>query len=211
MNRYDASGNIEAQFEPGSNDRVLRNLLGIRDPAEMDDVELDLLDLLYDQVPNMVLQTERIQVEHIRAWHQRWLGTVFEWAGKDRSVNLGKGGFQFAMARQIGSLLETFDRTTLAQYTPCVKMDDEVLVGAIAVVHVEFILIHPFRKGNRRMGRMLASVMAMQAGQPELNFSSWDTNKGRYFSAIHAGLEDYRPMEELVRLALCDSVLHEDE
>lgn len=48
---------------------------------------------------------------------------------------------------------------------------------AIAVVHVEFILIHPFREGNGRMGRMLASVMAMQASKPELNFSCWDTNK----------------------------------
>lgn len=103
MPRYDASSNPEAQFEPGSDDHVLRNLLGIRDPAVMDDVKLDLLDLLYDQVPSMVLQTERIRVEHIRAWHQRWLGTVFEWAGKDRSVTLAKGSFQFAMARQIGA------------------------------------------------------------------------------------------------------------
>ena len=36
--RYDATGNVEAQFEPGSNDRVLANKLGISDPEEMDDI-----------------------------------------------------------------------------------------------------------------------------------------------------------------------------
>ena len=37
--RYDASGLIEAQYEPGSRGRVLRNLLGIRKKREMDEVE----------------------------------------------------------------------------------------------------------------------------------------------------------------------------
>lgn len=162
MDRYDASGNPEAQFEPGSDGRVLRNLLGIRDPAGMDDVELDLLDQLYERIPDMVLQAERIRLHHIREWHRLWLGTVYDWAGKDRSVNLSKGGFPFAMARQVGTLLESFDGVTLAQHTPCNGMDIDTLAEAIGVVHVEFILIHPFREGNGRMGRMLASVMAMQ-------------------------------------------------
>ena len=37
--RYDISGSIEAQFEPGSNDTVLRNKLGIAESGEMDKVE----------------------------------------------------------------------------------------------------------------------------------------------------------------------------
>lgn len=37
--RYDVSGLIEAQYEPGSDDSVLRNLLGIVDSEEMDRVE----------------------------------------------------------------------------------------------------------------------------------------------------------------------------
>ena len=38
--RYDTTGNVEAQFEPGSNDRVLANKLGVSDSEEMDDIEL---------------------------------------------------------------------------------------------------------------------------------------------------------------------------
>jgi len=117
MDCYDASGNIEAQFEPGSDGRVLRNLLGIRDPAEMDDVELDLLDQLYDQIPSMVLQR----------------------------------------------------------------------------------------------GRMLASVMAMQAGYREIDFRSWDADKTAYFRAIHAGLDDYAPITNLVKCALLEAASNEGE
>ena len=40
--RYDVSGSIEARFEPGSNDTVLKNKLGISDSAELDRVELKL-------------------------------------------------------------------------------------------------------------------------------------------------------------------------
>lgn len=38
-NRYNTSGLIEAQFEPGSRHRVLRNLLGTKKKREMDRIE----------------------------------------------------------------------------------------------------------------------------------------------------------------------------
>ncbi len=41
--RYDTSGMIEAQFEPGSNDTVLKNLLRINTVEDMNEAEaLDL-------------------------------------------------------------------------------------------------------------------------------------------------------------------------
>jgi len=33
-----------------------------------------------------------------------------------------------------------------------------------AEVHTELVLIHPFREGNGRCSRILASIMALQAG-----------------------------------------------
>ena len=37
--RYDTSGLIDGQFEPGSGRRVLKNLLGIKRKREMDQIE----------------------------------------------------------------------------------------------------------------------------------------------------------------------------
>lgn len=203
--RYDASGNIESQFEPGSDDRVLRNLLGVRDPAEMDDVELTLFTRLSMAIPDWVERDQILTVDEILEWHRFWLQSVYPWAGRIRTVNLSKGNLVFAASRLIPELLNVLDTEFLAAHTPCTDMDEDRLAEAIAIVHVELILIHPFREGNGRIARLLADVMSIQAGHPTLNFTSWEVDKNRYFAAIHAGMHDYGPMKELVKIALRES------
>lgn len=205
-NRYDTSGNIEAQFEPGSDEHVLENKLGITDPSEMDDIELDLLRQLYDSVIDTVHDDQRITVADLCEWHRQWLGNVYVWAGQYRTVNMGKADFQFAASGQIPRLMDVLDNDILSVHTPCVGMSEDRLVEAIAVVHIELILIHPFREGNGRLSRLLANVMALQAGRSELDFTLWDTDKTAYFSAIQSGLDDYEPMKQLVRQVLRESV-----
>lgn len=61
------------------------------------------------------------------------------------------------------------------------------------------MLIHPFREGNGRLGRLLATLMALQAGLPLLDFSVLDgLRREEYFAAVRAGLDtDYQPMKRL--------------
>jgi cell filamentation protein len=70
---------------------------------------------------------------------------------------------------------------------------------ALAVVHVELVLIHPFREGNGRVARLLAVLMGLQAGLPALYFDKLSGRKRRqYFAAVRAGIErNYDPMAEL--------------
>jgi len=82
------------------------------------------------------------------------------------------------------------------------------LIDALAKVHIEFILIHPFRDGNGRLSRLLAIIMALQAGQSMLNFSVMNNKKDQYFSAIQAGLDDYEPMKAIFRLVLHETQLN---
>ncbi len=201
-NRYDTTGIPEGQFQPDSNGRVLRNKPGVADPAEMDDIELDLLEQLTECVLDEVTEDQKITIQNLNEWHQRWLGNVYEWAGKYRSVNMSKGEFQFAAAHLIQKLMQEFDSKFLAAYTPCNRMGEDELVDALAVVHVEFVLLHPFREGNGRLSRLLANVMALQAGQPILDFSYLDEHKNEYFRAIQAGLDNYEPMKEMFRRVL---------
>ncbi len=203
--RYDASDTAEGQFEPGSNERVLANRLHITDPAEMAALELERLEQLYDYVLDEVAPEQRLSVQDLCAWHRQWLGGIYDWAGNYRSVNMGKGGFSFAAAVQVPRLMDKFDEDFLGQYTPCQSMSEPQLAEAIAVVHVELILIHPFREGNGRLARLLASIMALQAGWPLLDFTSWDRDKAAYFSAIQMGLDDCQPMMERVIRILRDS------
>lgn len=66
----------------------------------------------------------------------------------------------------------------------------------MAEVHAELILVHPFREGNGRLARLLALLMALQAGLPPLDFSPM-LGRGRriYIGGIHAAMgRDYRPL-----------------
>lgn len=197
--RYDTGGD-QGAYEPGSEGQVLRNKLGVADPKDMAEVELLLLEKLYEAVLIEALPDWTLRVADLKTWHRRWLGNVYSWAGEERSVNMSKEDFHFAAAAQIPRLLKIFERDCLACFTPCHNVGDAALIEAIAVTHVEFILIHPFREGNGRLSRLLADVMAVQAGRDPLDYSAWDADKRGYFSAIHAGLGgDYAPMKRLTK------------
>ena len=204
MNDRYASGG-EGEFQPGSDGQVLRNLLEITDPQDMNEAETALLHRLYQTVLEDDFPDWQVTVADLKHWHRLWLGNVYEWAGRERSVNLGKGGFHFAAAAQVPRLLGTFERDCLVPFTPC-HLDETTAVAAIAKTHVEFILVHPFREGNGRLARLLADVMATQAGRGPLDYSSWDADKAAYIGAIHAGLVgDYAPMQRCVAQAWWDA------
>ncbi len=202
MTRYTVEGS-EGEFEPGSNGQVLKNKLGITEPADMQEAETELLLDLYAYVLDNVAPDQPLTVAMVKEWHRKWLGNLFDWAGKERSVNMSKGGFPFAAAGQVPSLLKKFENDCLSRLTPLAGMSLDDAAAAIAEVHVEFILIHPFREGNGRLARLLADVMAGQAGFGPLDYTPWEENKENYIAAIHAGLDcDYGPMTEWVRRAL---------
>ena len=209
--RYDTYGNPEGRYQPGSDDQVLLNKLDITNPAEMDDIELDLLDQLSEAILEELSEDQTITSVDLCEWHRRWLGNVYTWAGQYRSVNIAKDDFHFAASHLIPKLMQEFNDQYLAIYTPCTAMNEEQLIVALAVTHIELVLIHPFREGNGRLTRLLANVMALQAGQPLLDFSYMDENKQDYFLAIQAGLDNYEPMKEMFRRVLHASRLSAGE
>lgn len=200
-NRYDTGYLAEAQFEPGSRGRVLRNLLGIRRKREMDALEAVKLVEVTDYAIRHVSVAHRFTAHDVYTLHRQWLGKVYPWAGECRQVNISKGGFTFAMAPQVPRLMAELEKTVLAAYTPCRFVEPEKVIEALAVTHCELVLIHPFREGNGRLARLLATLMALQAGLPLLDFSGVRGKKREaYFAAVQAGMgRDYAPMEAIFR------------
>ncbi len=197
--RYDVSGLPEAQFEPGSNEQVLRNRLGIKSPKDMDDAETRALEKAMVELVGSYGERHRFTTNDIRDIHRRWLGEIYEWAGEYRQVNVSKGEFPFAAAARVPDLMAEFERNVLARHTPCNFKQRTAVTRALAETHVELVLIHPFREGNGRAARILSILMALQAGLPLLNFSPIaEEKKPEYFAAVQAGLDkNYAPMERL--------------
>jgi cell filamentation protein len=203
--RYDASGLLEGQYEPGSSNTVLANKLGITDSAEMDQLELELLAELTQVLFDEVEEGQVLSVADLCEWHRRWLGNVYGWAGQYRSVNIGKGNFQFAIASLIPQLMVVFEKSFLFPKACHKGMTDDELIDSLAVVHAEFILVHPFREGNGRLSRLLAVVMAVQAGRSVLDFSWLDAHKQDYFLAVQASLDNIEPMKAVFRQVVRDT------
>lgn len=204
VTRYDIDHLEEAQFETGSRNRVLKNLPGIRSKREMDALESEKLAEATDWSIRHYSIDHRFTAADICRLHHQWLGTIYPWAGEYRQVNIGKGGFAFAMAAQVPRLMEEFERKELATYTPCAFDNTEQVIEALAVTHCELVLIHPFRDGNGRTARLLASLMALQAGLPLLDFSGIEgRTRKAYFTAVQASMSrNYEPMKKIFRAVI---------
>ena len=188
--RYDVSGLVEAQYEAGSQNMVLRNLLGIIDPDEMDRMEAKALVKATDMLIRGYDQEHQFTAADICYIHKTWLGEIYEWAGRYRKINITKDDFTFAMSAQIHKLMEQFEQNQLTQYTPCEFKNRKEVVKALAEVHTELLLIHPFREGNGRVARLLSLLMALQAELPILDFSLiGEHKKQEYIKAVHAGID----------------------
>lgn len=198
--RYNVSGLPEAQFEPGSNNQVLKNRLGLTSKEDMDAAEARALEQAMDVLVRTYDETHRFTATDLRDCHRIWLGDLYEWAGHYRQVNVSKDGFPFASAAQVPALMDQFEREVLSRCTPCRFTDRVQVVSAMAETHVELVLIHPFRDGNGRLARVLSTLMALQAGLPLLDFSLIAGNrKNAYIAAIQGGLDKrYVPMERLL-------------
>ena len=144
---------------------------------------------------------QRFPAAEIRRKHRLWLKEIYSWAGAYRSVNIAKGRFMFAAAAHVPNLMLELERGALKQYTPCQFTGPDDQARALAIVHAELILIHPFREGNGRCARLLAVLMGLQAGLPTLDFGGVrGLEKRRYISAIHAGVDrNYEPMTGIFR------------
>jgi len=132
--------------------------------------------------------------------HRQWLVDIYKWAGEYREVNVSKGGFLFAAASLVPRLMDEFERDYLARYTPFRTNRDCDIALALAETHTELLLIHPFRDGNVHIARLLAVLIALQAGIQTPDFDVvLKRQKTEYFAAVRAGVDrDYEPMRRLI-------------
>jgi cell filamentation protein len=163
--RYEGFG-PEAEFEPRSRGRVLRNRLGITSMRALERRESEALLATTQQVIDQVTVDQN-----------------------------------FTAAAQVLRLMQQLEQGPLRLYTPCRNKSTEQQAAALAIVHAELTLIHPFRDGNGRYARLLAVLMGLQAGLPALDFGGIrGAKKRRYIAAVHTAMDhNYAPMTEIFR------------
>jgi len=74
------------------------------------------------------------------------------------------------------------------------------LIENEAIIHVEFIHIHPFREGNGRASLVFANLICERAGFKAINFENFRRNYyEKYIEALNSGdNKDYMPMIKII-------------
>jgi cell filamentation protein len=142
---------------------VLRNRLGITDPAELARIEagvsaMRLVELEAQDLPG------HDDLTHLQAFHRHIFGEVYDWAGELRTVAIGRGR-AFCRPEHLRSSAEVlFARLARRQHLR--GLDRAAFVDDLAGFLGELNTLHPFREGNGRTQRAFCGQLARGAGHP---------------------------------------------
>ncbi len=189
--RYLPATGAEAESEPGSRGRVLRNKLGIRRKQDMDQAEYDAFSRAQAAYLARIKPETPFTAALLCEMHRDWLGELYEWAGQYRTVEMEKDGFHWPPAYLVAQNMTHLEQGLLRRHTPCRPAPLDVVAQRMAEVHAELLLVHPFREGNGRLARWLADMMALQAGLPLPDYRFRGRGSGRererYLAAVKQG------------------------
>lgn len=131
-------------------------------------------------------------IQGLQQIHAYLFGGLYDFAGKIRTVNISKGGFQFAAAEFLESNLAKIE-----------KMPDTTL-EQIAEKYVEINIAHPFREGNGRTTRIWLDLILKRTLKKCIDWSK--INKREYLEAMAESVIDSGKIKALLQNALTDKI-----
>jgi cell filamentation protein len=177
---------------PGTS--CLRNRAGIRDPDQLARHEAEQTAILIAQLERAPLAGS-YDLRHLRAFHRRLFGDVYEWAGQLRSVAIAKDDSVFALPQHLEAYLtRVFDE--LAAENLLRGLGREQFLDRLTHYHAELNAAHPSREGNGRTQRVFLGQLARAAGYR----LAWDRlERERNVEAARASQRgDNRQLRELL-------------
>ena len=131
-------------------------------------------------------------VKGLQQIHAYQFGGLYDFAGQIRTVNIAKGGFQFAMAQFLPQTLATIEQMP------------ETTFEEIADKYVEMNIAHPFREGNGRATRIWLDLILKKQLQKCIDWSKIDKND--YLNAMQKSVADSSDIKRLLQSALTDKI-----
>ena len=140
---------------------VLKNRRGLRTQAALDRFET----ISTAQRADEPLPHGRLSVSHYKSIHHHLFQDVFPWAGRFRTVRLGKSGSAFCYPENIArEMRELFGSLKRKRYLRELSRKDFAREAASFLSTLN--AIHPFREGNGRTQTIFLALLADRAGHP---------------------------------------------
>jgi cell filamentation protein len=141
---------------------VLRNLLGIKNQAALDQAESSLSFLRTTELRELPV-AGGFDLRHLQAIHHRLFADVYDWAGQLRIVEIQKGSTNFARQMVIESAAQQLFGQ-LAKERHLRALDADSFSQRAGYYLGEINVLHPFREGNGRAQRAFIAQLATAAG-----------------------------------------------
>jgi len=141
---------------------------------------------------NLIDEVEIGTVKGLQQVHAFLFGGLYNFAGQIRTLNIAKGGFQFAMARFLESTLKTID-----------AMPENTL-EEIVNKYVEMNIAHPFMEGNGRATRIWLDLMLKKRLSKCVDWSK--INKKDYLNAMQNSVTNSNDIYNLINYALTNKI-----
>ena len=144
---------------PGST--VLQNIPDLRSQDELDRFEAAVTIQRADEP----LPVGHLSVSHYYAVHRHLFQDVFAWAGRPRTVRLGKSGSAFCYPEHIAREMRAlFSGLKARRYLRGLSPDEFAAEAATFLATLN--AIHPFREGNGRTQITFLALLADQTDHP---------------------------------------------
>lgn len=167
---------------------VLINKHGIRDQNALEDLESSIFMVKNSQP----LPKGNFDYDHLKKIHHHFFGELYDWAGKERRVDISKGESLFARKEFISQEINKICKQ-LKSENDLKGLDIGQFCQRAAYFFNEINAVHPFREGNGRTLRGFITDLSNQAGF-HLEWSKVD--RAFYIDASIAGFKcDNQPME----------------
>ena len=193
------------EAEPGSDGRVLRNKLGITDPDLMQEYEMEYSEQALKRILDSAVSEALVTCEMIKQWHRWIFEELYNWAGKYREVELSLPNdvLHFCPSMHIAASMDNYEREYLRVLTPLPLDFPDTYPEALAKLHAELIIIHPFRDGNGRLARTLVDYLLVQANSIPAQWKVFKKKPDDYHTSIKLSVhKDYRLLASLLREAI---------
>lgn len=177
---------------------ALDNKLGITDSVELAKAEeknskkraIELFESGYLDTLEAGSFTSLVEI------HKYLFDTIYEFAGKIRTVNIAKGHFRFAQVMYLEAALQNIEKMPQSTYDEIIKK------------YVEMNIAHPFREGNGRSTRIwLDLILKKELGQ----VVAWSrVDKEDYLLAMERSPIRDIEIKHILKQALTDKINDRD-
>ena len=176
----------------------LENKLGITDSIELAKVEEKIskkkaIELFENGYLNSLEPGTFTSLVEI---HKYLFGSIYDFAGKIRTVNIAKGHFRFAPVMYLEAALQNIEKMPQSTY-------DEIIEK-----YVEMNIAHPFREGNGRSTRIWLDLILKKELWQVVDWSRVD--KEDYLLAMERSPIRDIEIKHILKQALTDKINDRD-